>query len=74
METNGVDKKGARGGRDRGSSRDPRVVYTPSPAATPEAEIGALVAAYRFLLDRGGEQPPTPPGNDGSMKHEDGRG
>jgi len=59
METNGVDKKGARGGRDREPSRDPRVVYKPSPTATPEAEIGALVAAYRFLLDRGGEQPPA---------------
>jgi hypothetical protein len=51
METNDVDKRGARGRGDRESSRDPRVVYKPSPTATPESEIRVLAEAYRFLLD-----------------------
>ncbi len=30
---------------------DPIVSYAPHPRATPEAELSALAAAYRFLLD-----------------------
>jgi len=29
----------------------PRLVYTPRPDATPEAERSALAAVYRYLLD-----------------------
>jgi hypothetical protein len=31
---------------------EPQVVYTPHADATPEAELAALVAAYKFILDR----------------------
>ena len=30
----------------------PRIVYRARPDATPEAEISALIAAYRFVLER----------------------
>ena len=33
----------------------PRVTYTPRPDATPEAELSALAAVYRFLLLEKGE-------------------
>jgi len=29
---------------------DPHVTYTPRPDATPEAEVDALAAVYRYLL------------------------
>jgi hypothetical protein len=28
-----------------------RVIYTPRPDATPEAEVSALAAVYKFVLD-----------------------
>ena len=28
----------------------PRITYTPHPDASPESEISALVAAYRFII------------------------
>ena len=31
---------------------EPRIVYSPRSDATPEAEISALIAAYRFVLER----------------------
>ncbi len=34
---------------------NPRVIYTPRPDATPEAELSALAAVYRFLLIEKGE-------------------
>lgn len=30
---------------------NPRITYTPRPDATPEAELNALVAVYRLILD-----------------------
>ncbi len=36
-----------------------RVVYTPHADATPEAEMDALVAVYRFILDRAGTRDRT---------------
>lgn len=35
-----------------GSAGDPHVTYVPCPDATPEAELAALAAVYRYLLDR----------------------
>ena len=29
----------------------PRITYTPCPDATPEAELNALAAVYRIILD-----------------------
>ena len=29
-----------------------RLIYTPRPDATPESELSALAAVYKFLLDR----------------------
>ncbi len=29
---------------------DPRITYTPLPNATPESELDALVAVYKFIL------------------------
>ena len=31
---------------------DPRIIYTPRPDATPESELSALAAVYKFLLNR----------------------
>ena len=31
---------------------DPRIVYRPRPDASPESELNALAAVYKFLLDR----------------------
>ncbi len=49
--------------RDRGlpdrAIREQRLDYVPREDATPDAEIRALVEAYRFLLDRSREQPTT---------------
>jgi hypothetical protein len=40
-------------GRNRAASPDnPRVAYFPCKDATPEGELAALAAVYRFLLDR----------------------
>jgi hypothetical protein len=30
---------------------DSRIIYIPRPDATPKAELDALAAAYRFILD-----------------------
>jgi hypothetical protein len=38
---------------------EPRVVYTPHADATSEVELDALVAAYRFILDRAGTRDRT---------------
>ena len=35
-----------------GASVKPHVIYAPWPEATPEGELAALAAVYRFLLDR----------------------
>ena len=32
------------------SASEPKIVYTPRPDATPETEVVALAAVYRFLL------------------------
>jgi hypothetical protein len=37
-----------------------RVVYTPHADATPEAELDALAAVYRFILDRADTRDRTP--------------
>ena len=37
-----------------------RVVYTAHADATPEAELDALAAVYRFILDRAGTRDHTP--------------
>ena len=34
------------------SSREPHVTYVPLPDATPERELNALAAVYRFILNR----------------------
>ena len=34
------------------SSREQRVTYVPLPDATPERELNALAAVYRFILNR----------------------
>jgi len=34
---------------------NPRITYTPRPDATPEAELSALAAVYRFLVLEKGE-------------------
>ena len=34
------------------SSREPQVTYVPLPDATPERELNALAAVYRFILNR----------------------
>ena len=40
-------------GRNRAASPDnPRVAYFPRKDTTPEGELAALAAVYRFLLDR----------------------
>jgi hypothetical protein len=40
-------------GRNQAASPDnPRVAYFPRKDATPEGELAALAAVYRFLLDR----------------------
>ena len=39
---------------------EPRVVYTPHADATPEAELDALAAVYRFILDRTSTRDRTP--------------
>jgi hypothetical protein len=33
----------------------PRLIYSPRPDTTPEAEVSALVSVYRFLLLEKGE-------------------
>jgi hypothetical protein len=35
---------------------EPRITYTPRPNASPEAEISALAAIYRFLVLEKGER------------------
>jgi hypothetical protein len=41
---------------------NPRIVYTPHPNATPETELSALAAAYRFILDCHAKKKATSPG------------
>lgn len=56
------------------------LAYTPCPDATPEAELDALAACYRFILDcherkRAAEPAPEPDGrNDGIKIKEDSAG
>jgi hypothetical protein len=38
-------------GVSQGTVSNPRIVYTPYHNATPETELSALAAAYRFILD-----------------------
>jgi hypothetical protein len=38
---------------------EPRITYTPRPDATPEAELSALVAAYRIVLGAQKEAAPA---------------
>jgi len=48
------------------------IVYAPRPDATPEAELSALVSAYRFVLDtamKEGSRPGAP--DDGTESKED---
>jgi hypothetical protein len=49
----------------------PRFTYTSRPDATPEAELSALAAVYRFILDchakkMAAEPAPEPDGRDGT--------
>jgi hypothetical protein len=39
-----------------------RIDYTPHPDATPETELSALAAAYRFILERRAKKKATCPG------------
>jgi hypothetical protein len=50
VETNAKDAKCE--SACRGGAGDSRVTYSPRPDATPEGELTALAAVYRFLLDR----------------------
>ena len=52
----------------------PRITYTPRPGATPEAEISALAACYRIILDsqsKRDRQLDKDGPNDGTMTKED---
>jgi hypothetical protein len=46
----------------------PRLVYSPRPDATPEAERSALAAVYRFILDSHEKGRVTRPVGPGSHK------
>jgi hypothetical protein len=48
--------------------RRPSVVYSPRPDATPERELSALAAAYKFILDRRTEKGATRPGDPDDAK------
>jgi hypothetical protein len=37
---------------------NPAIAYTQRPDATPEAELGALAAVYRFVIDRANRDAP----------------
>ena len=50
METDATDTK-ANGGLKRGPN-EPLLVYSPREDATPEGELAALAAVYRFVLER----------------------
>jgi hypothetical protein len=50
VETNAKDAKCESARWD--AAGDSRVIYVPRPDATPEGELAALAAVYRFLLDR----------------------
>ncbi len=50
METDTMDTK-ANSGR-KSATVDPRLVYSPREDATPEGELVALAAVYRFVLER----------------------
>ena len=76
--------RGAEQARASGSSHTaPHIVYVPSPDATPEGEIAALAAAYRFVLecregkqgtDPGGGSTGRPEGSPEARPAEDGSG
>jgi hypothetical protein len=38
-------------GVSRGTVSNPRIVYRPHPDSTPETELSALAAVYKFVLD-----------------------
>lgn len=50
METDTTDTK-ANSGR-KSATGDPCLVYSPREDATPEGELAALAAVYRFALER----------------------
>ncbi len=54
METDATDTK-ANGGPKRGPN-EPLLVYSPREDATPEGELAALAAVYRFVLERHDER------------------
>jgi hypothetical protein len=47
-------------GVSQGTVSNPRIVYTPYHNATPETELSALAAAYRFIVDCHAQKIPTP--------------
>ena len=49
------------------SRREPHVTYVPLPDATPERELNALAAVYRFILNRHMEKKAA--GVSGGEKH-----
>ena len=54
-----------------------RAVYTPRPDTTPEGELNALAAIYKFLLDNHAKNPaagPSERGKDGTKVKEDSAG
>lgn len=64
MAANG-DKQGASQGPNRPTGNVPRVVYTPSPDATPQGELAALASAYAFILNRHNSKKTAPQARDG---------
>jgi hypothetical protein len=45
---------------------EPRIIYAPRPDTDPEAEVSALSAVYKFILDctRTGDRTPSGPEDD----------
>jgi len=53
---------------------NPRISYVPRPDATPETELFALAAAYRFILERRAKKKATRRGGlDDARKDKDAR-
>jgi hypothetical protein len=60
------DAKDERGHSARGSASDgSRLVYVPRGDATPEAELAALTAVYRFVLECAQRRKANEAGDDG---------
>ena len=49
----------------------PRIIYTPRPDATPEAELSTLANVYRFLLDSANKNAAGVTGTDGNDAERD---